>query len=102
MLYQFNDSKKVLDTGQAVGRLLAETENRDFVHLTIQPDGGIAAHSMPVSVAFFVVAGEGEIDIDGETLRLNAGDMIDVEQGKNRSWHNAGEDELKLLVVKSK
>ena len=102
MIYPYTNKKEVLNTGEAVGYLLAETGNNDLVELHIEKNGLVPAHALPIDVTFYVVSGMGNITIANEKTDASKGDIVDVKRDLLRSWHNPFPETLKLLVIKQK
>ena len=102
MIYPYAKKKEVLNTGDAVGYLLAETGNNDLVELHIKKKGLVPAHALPIDVTFYVVSGKGSITISNDKTGASQGDIVDVKRDLERSWHNPFSETLKLLVIKQK
>ncbi len=53
-------------------------------------------------IVFYLIQGEGDLTVEGETLHLKAHQAIAVEAGKERFWSNTGKDVLQLLAIKTR
>lgn len=102
MHHPYDNKKEVLNTENACGYLLAETDHHDLVELSIVKGGTVPAHALPIDVTFYVIAGEGEITIANEKINASKGDVITVPKNLERSWSNNHSEPLKLLVIKQK
>jgi len=102
MIYSYEKKTKILNTDEAVGYLLAMTDDNDFVELHIHENGLIPAHALPVDVTFYVISGRGSITVLNEKADVSQGDIIDVKKNMERIWHNSFSELLKLLVIKQK
>lgn len=85
--------------------LLTPRSNRrlQVIHSTVAPGGTSEEGGEPpyrtVSDAQFihVLAGEFEITLDGEAIRLRVGDSLTFTGREARSWRNPGEEPAELL-----
>ena len=102
MIYPNAKKTEVLKTDEAVGYLLAGTDNNDIVELHIHKNGEIPAHSLPIDVTFYVASGRGSITIVNEKVDTLKGDIIDVKKDLDRAWQNLHDESLILLVIKQK
>ena len=50
---------------------------------------------------WFIVTGEGEVTLDGETIRVSAGSSVDVPMGSLHRIHNVGTEELIFVEVQT-
>ncbi len=71
------------------------------MHIKIAPGGVLPLHTTPVDVFFYVLEGNGEIEI-GEEREKVAPDML-VESPKDipHALHNPGDTVFRVLVVKT-
>ena len=102
MIYPYSKKAEVLNTTEATGYLLAETENNDIVELHIFENGLVPAHSLPIDVTFYVISGKGSITVSDDKAEANQGDVIVVKRNQERIWQNPFSETLKLLVIKQK
>ncbi len=92
-----NEGKVVFEKDGARG----VEKNSVLVVLTLQPNSRIEAHTLPVPATFFVVRGAGVLTLSTESITLLEGDLIAVDPGSERAWHNPGDQPLQVLVIKS-
>ena len=50
---------------------------------------------------WFIVTGEGEVTLDGETIRVSAGSSVDVPMRSLHRIHNVGTEELIFVEVQT-
>ncbi|HET7084738.1 MAG TPA: cupin domain-containing protein [Rhizomicrobium sp.] len=68
-------------------------------HELIQAGGDTGASTLPdLSEAYYVMAGEGSVTVNGETVAIKKGDAIPVDVGQSKSF-KAGAAPLELLVI---
>ena len=102
MIHLFANKVEVLNTTNAKGYKLAETNLNEIVLLQIDKGAEIPAHPLPVNVVFYVTKGKGEITIEGNTFSAQKGDVVEVKANVQRSWMNNTSESLELLVIKEK
>jgi len=72
----------------------------ELIHLALRPGETLETHSNPFDVAFYVLAGEGDLVVGTETRRIGPDTVIEIPAGEMRGWSNPGPDPLRILVVK--
>lgn len=94
------DYENVLSAPGLVGDKLLNSDNLEFVKLSIEPDSEIAPHSMPMKVIFYLISGTGLLSFDGTEHNIEKGSIVECEPEQERGWKNIGDDMLEVLVVK--
>jgi mannose-6-phosphate isomerase-like protein (cupin superfamily) len=61
----------------------------------------IESHRDPMEEIYFVLSGEGEMSVDGETRHVRPGDATWIPAGSAHSLANSSEEDLLILVVAS-
>jgi quercetin dioxygenase-like cupin family protein len=95
---KFEDAPKVpfkLD-----GRIMFSSEKLELIHLTLKPGEKMDLHSQPFDVVFFVISGNGILDLQGQSVDGVPGTCIHIPAGMQRGWRNTGRSEFRVLVVK--
>ncbi len=68
-------------------------------HLLVQPGGATASVSYPnLSESIYVMAGDGSVTVNGETVAIKKGDAIPVDVAQSHSF-KAGSAALELMVI---
>jgi mannose-6-phosphate isomerase-like protein (cupin superfamily) len=68
-------------------------------HLIVQSGASIGTSRMAnMSEAYYVISGDGNVTVDGETAAIKTGDAIPVDLGQSKSF-TAGTAPLELMVV---
>jgi len=68
-------------------------------HLIVQSGASIGTSRMAdMSEAYYVISGDGNVTVDGETVAIKTGDAIPVDLGQSKSF-TAGTAPLELMVV---
>lgn len=83
-----------------IGKRLAAHPRAEIVHLAIEPDKGLALHTMPMPVLFFVIEGTGTLRTADGAERYAAGTAVECPAGIERGWSNDATAPLKVLVIK--
>lgn len=69
-------------------------------HLLIPPGASVGPVSeATISEVYYVIAGAGEIEVDGERAPIRVGDAIPVDLGQTRALKPTGSEPLELMVV---
>lgn len=82
--------------------MLFQFENHEMIRIHLDPGSSIENHINEWRIIFYLLQGEGDLNVEGEIRHLTKHQSIAVEAGKKRFWSNTGEEELQLLVVKTK
>ena len=82
------------------GKILFSSSTVEIIHLTLKPGESMEKHSQPFNVHFFVIEGNGTLEIGEEKIYPVSGTCIWVETGSMRKWSNTGTVDVKLLVIK--
>ena len=81
-------------------RKIYNTKNALAVHMTIKPGESLKKHMTPVDVFFYVLEGEGIIEIGAERKKVTKDTLIDSPARTPHCWYNVGEKDLRILIVK--
>ena len=82
--------------------MLFQFENHEMIRIHLDPGTSIDNHINEWRIVFYLLQGEGDLTVEGETHHMEAQQSIAVEAGKERFWSNTGNDDLQLLVVKTR
>ncbi|MBN1968810.1 MAG: cupin domain-containing protein [Candidatus Delongbacteria bacterium] len=100
-MIKIHQPQKILyDRDGSIGRLLVELDDFLMVELTLESNAQMENHSMPVDVLFYIVKGEGILEIEGFKNSYKAGDVVKVDKSLSRSWKNENEEEFIVLVLR--
>jgi quercetin dioxygenase-like cupin family protein len=81
-------------------RKMLTRKDCELIHLALQSGEVLETHSNPFDVAFYVLAGQGDLVVGAETKKIGADTVIEIPAGEMRGWTNHGPDVLRVLVVK--
>jgi quercetin dioxygenase-like cupin family protein len=82
--------------------LMYQADHHEIIRLDLKPGEGIEKHFNPWRIVFFVLEGEGTLNVEDESFSMRAEDMMAVQPGLERAWFNEGDQLLKLLVIKTR
>ena len=69
-------------------------------HILIPPGASIGPSATPdMSSFYYVLDGDGEVTVDGQTSPIHSGDAIPVKLGQSKALANHGTGSLELMVV---
>ena len=69
--------------------------------VTIFPGGQVPAHEHAQEEVYYVLAGDGEIEIDGETRGIREGEAVYVPSGSPHNLRNPGKRDMTFIFVYS-
>ena len=69
--------------------------------ITLEPGQSLKRHITPVDVAFYVLAGEGVVEIGDEQLVAGPDMLIESPKGIVHCWRNESSGLLRFIVAKA-
>jgi mannose-6-phosphate isomerase-like protein (cupin superfamily) len=78
-----------------------ESENAQVVHILLNPGESLKKHSTPVDVFFYVLEGEGFVEIGDERQKIWKDMLIDSPKNIPHCLNNEGSEIFRVLVVKT-
>ena len=82
------------------GRILFASEKLELIHLTLRPDEKMELHTQPFDVVFYVLSGNGILEVEEQSIDGFPGTCIHVPAGMKRGWKNNTNEEFRVLAVK--
>ena len=67
----------------------------------MKPEGFQHLHSHEQEQCYFIIEGEGEMNVGGETAKVNPGDCIFIPSNEQHGLKNTGSDVLRYLSAAS-
>jgi mannose-6-phosphate isomerase-like protein (cupin superfamily) len=77
-----------------------DTEHAQAVHILLRPGESLKRHATPVDVFFYVLEGEGTVEIGEERERVGRDTLVESPARIPHLWVNDGQEDLRILVVK--
>ena len=84
------DAKKLLDN-----------EHAQVIHMLLKPGQSLKRHSTPVDVFFYVLEGEGYVEVGDEKLLITKDTLVGSPKNIPHILYNEGKEDFRFLVVKT-
>jgi quercetin dioxygenase-like cupin family protein len=81
-------------------RKIYDTENAVAVHMTLKPGESLKKHITPVDVFFYVLEGNGIVEIGDEKKNVVKDALIESPAKIPHCWYNEDKNDLRILIVK--
>jgi mannose-6-phosphate isomerase-like protein (cupin superfamily) len=81
-------------------RVVYSTEKAMVVHILLKPGEALRRHITPVDVAFYVIEGNGTIEIGDERAEAGPDTIVESPARVPHRWINNGPGNLRVLVMK--
>lgn len=81
-------------------RRLMDLPKAQVVHMMLGPGDSLKKHVTPVDVFFYVLEGEGVVEIGDEKITAGADTLIESPAHIPHAWHNESQGIVRFLVVK--
>jgi len=92
----------IIETPQGVDvRNLYDKPEAQINVITLKPGEALKQHITPVDVAFFVLEGEGVIEIGNEKKTVKEETLIESPKNIMHCWYNESSSRLRFLVIKT-
>ncbi len=78
-----------------------ENENVQVVHMLLKPGESLKKHTTAVDVFFYVLEGEGIVEIGDEKQTVRKDMLIDSPKNIPHCLYNEGSSNFRILVVKT-
>ena len=82
-------------------RAIYSHENAKVMILTLQPGESLKRHITPVEVFFYVLKGNGIVEVGDEKKEVEKDTIIHSPANVNHCWYNKSESQLRILVAKT-
>ncbi len=82
-------------------RQLYNEKSAVVVHMTLKPGEALQRHITPTDVFFYVLEGEGIVEIGDEKKEVGPDNLIESPSGIPHCWYNESGKDLRVLVVKA-
>jgi quercetin dioxygenase-like cupin family protein len=92
----------VMDTAHNVdARNLYNTKDAMLTVITLKPGQSLKKHITPVDVAFYVLKGEGIVQIGDEKTTVSADTLVESPKDILHCWYNESSSDLVFMVIKA-
>jgi quercetin dioxygenase-like cupin family protein len=93
--------QEAYNKNSVVGKKLLSKPEGDVVHLEIQAGASLPVHTTAVDVFFYVLEGEGEIEIGNEREKVRPDTLVESPKDIPHGLHNTGSSLFRVMVVKT-
>lgn len=100
-IIKISESQTVTNPHGVNAKKLHENDHVQVVHLELKPGDRIIKHPAPIDVFFFVLEGNGIVEIGDEHAEVSEGTLIDSPKNIAHGWHNTSDKNLRILVTKT-
>ncbi len=92
----------VMDTAHNVdARNLYNTKDAMVTVITLKPGQSLKKHITPVDVAFYVLDGEGIVQIGDEKEKVEKNSLVESPRDILHCWYNESDRDLIFMVIKA-
>ncbi len=81
-------------------RKLYDTEKVQVIHILLNPGERLKRHITKTDVLFYVLEGEGIVEIGDERKTVEKDTLVESPSGIPHCWYNESERVLRFLVMK--
>jgi mannose-6-phosphate isomerase-like protein (cupin superfamily) len=86
--------------GVSVNKLY-DTEHAQIMHMELKPGESLKKHSTPTDVCFYILEGEGIVEIGEEQEKVSKDMLIESPAKIPHRLMNEGTDNFRFLVIKA-
>jgi mannose-6-phosphate isomerase-like protein (cupin superfamily) len=97
---QVNDEPAGISPHGIEIKKLYDNEHAQVVHMRLRPGEALKKHITPVDVFFYVLEGEGDVEIGDEIRRVGKDTLIESPAKIPHRLMNPTESDFRFLVVK--
>ena len=95
------EKTEIMETPQGVDiRNLYDAPEALINVITLKPGESLRQHITPVDVAFFVLGGEGVVEIGDEKKTVGANTLVESPKNIMHCWYNESSKQVRFLVIK--
>jgi quercetin dioxygenase-like cupin family protein len=80
-------------------RNLSDKDSAQVAHITLQPGESLKKHITPVDVVFYVLEGQGIVEIGEERKEVGADTLIESPAKIPHRWINESKGLVRILVI---
>ncbi|MBP1910398.1 cupin domain-containing protein [Methanolobus bombayensis] len=96
----YNDAEKKDNPHGVTVHKLYDTEHAQVMHMQLKPGDALKKHSTPVDVFFYVLEGEGIVEIGDEQQTITKDMLVDSPAKIPHRLMNESDSLFRFLVVK--
>lgn len=93
---------KIMENAHGVdARNLYSTEDAMVTVITLSPGQRLKRHITPVDVAFYVLEGNGVVEVGDEKTEVSEDTLIESPKDIVHCWYNESGSDLRFMVIKA-
>ncbi|MDD4545407.1 MAG: cupin domain-containing protein [Bacteroidales bacterium] len=93
---------EIMDNPHGVeAKKLLDTEHAQVMHILLKPNEKLKRHLTPVDVFFYVLEGEGYVEIGDEKVLVKKDSLIESPKRIVHCLYNESDKDFRVLVVKT-
>ncbi len=96
-----NDTDIMATDHNVDARNLYDTPDAMMTVITLEPGQALKRHITPVDVAFYVLSGEGVVEIGDEKKAVGVDTLVESPKDIVHCWYNESSQPLRFMVVKA-
>jgi len=97
----FNEIETTKNPHGVEAKKIHENENVQVVHMLLKPGESLKKHTTAVDVFFYVLEGEGIVEIGDEKQTVSKDMLIDSPKNIPHCLYNEGSENFRILVIKT-
>lgn len=97
----YKEIEKAKNPHGVEAKKLHDNENVQVVHILLKPGENLKKHTTPVDVFFYVLEGEGIVEIGDEKQKVGKDMLIDSPKNIPHCLYNEESEIFRVLVVKT-
>jgi quercetin dioxygenase-like cupin family protein len=82
-------------------RNITDNDSAQVMHISLQPGESLKKHITPVDVVFYVLEGQGVVEIGEERKEVGADTLIESPAKISHRWINESKGLVRILVIKT-
>jgi mannose-6-phosphate isomerase-like protein (cupin superfamily) len=98
---KLNDVKIADTPHKVVVKKLFDFEHATIVHIELKPNEALKLHKTPVDVNFYILEGEGTVEIGDESLNVGKDQLIFSPKNIPHRLYNESKGIFRFLVIKT-
>jgi mannose-6-phosphate isomerase-like protein (cupin superfamily) len=97
---KWQDTSPVENPHKVDARKLYDTEHAQVIQITLKPGEKLIPHITPVDALFYVLEGEGVVEVGDEKQTVGPDILIESPARIPHCWYNNSDETLRFLVIK--
>lgn len=95
-----HEAREVPNPHGVSARALHTADGAQVIMVTLRPGESLKTHAIPVAAIFYVLEGEGIVEIGDEEAEVSADHLIACPAHTPHRFRNHGHADLRFLVIK--